>query len=62
MDIKCCGEHVDLALDMIVDEFEEAPFIHNVDNNNDSSTTCQFCQNTAIYVVSNTNSYTTCGQ
>jgi CxxH/CxxC protein (TIGR04129 family) len=61
MDIKCCKEHVDLALDMIVDEFETAPFIRNVDNESKLSTTCEFCQNKAIYVVSNTNSHTTCG-
>jgi CxxH/CxxC protein (TIGR04129 family) len=58
MNISCCQEHVELALDIIVDEFGTAPVIHNVDN---SEKTCEYCQNKAIYVVSNTNSDTTCG-
>ncbi|UOY91348.1 CxxH/CxxC protein [Ectobacillus sp. JY-23] len=50
MKIACCLEHVELALDIIVDEFEAAPVIHNVEN---SSTTCEYCQNKAMYVVCN---------
>lgn len=58
MKLPCCLEHVELALDIIVDECEVPPFIHNVDN---SENTCEFCQNKATYVVSNTDSHTTCG-
>ncbi|WP_028400741.1 CxxH/CxxC protein [Ectobacillus panaciterrae] len=58
MNILCCLEHVELALDIIVDEFETPPVIHNVDN---SLETCEYCQNKAIYVVSNADSDTRCG-
>ncbi|MFX3623283.1 MAG: CxxH/CxxC protein [Ectobacillus sp.] len=61
MDISCCQEHVELALDIIVDEFETAPVIHNINNTDEQEKTCEYCQNRAIYVVSNENSPTTCG-
>lgn len=50
--IKCCEEHVELALDIIVDEYEVAPKIEKIESN-DLSTTCEYCQNTAVYVVTN---------
>lgn len=53
--IKCCEEHVDVAIDTIVDEYEVAPKIEKfiVDKNLDLSTTCEYCQNQAVYIVSN---------
>lgn len=53
--IKCCEEHVDVAIDTIVDEYEVAPKIEkiNVDNSHDLSTSCEYCQNRAVYIVSN---------
>lgn len=59
MNLPCCLEHVELALDIIVDECEVAPVINNVDNS--ERKTCEFCQNEATYVVSNTDSHTICG-
>ncbi|WP_458411530.1 CxxH/CxxC protein [Schinkia sp. CFF1] len=50
--IKCCEEHVELALDIIVDEYEVAPVIEKI-TEGDLSTTCEYCQNKAVYVVSN---------
>lgn len=32
MNLPCCLEHVELALDIIVDECEVAPVINSVDN------------------------------
>lgn len=61
MNIACCQEHVELALDIIVDEFEIPPVIHTVDNDKSAPKTCEYCQNKAIYVVSNENSPTICG-
>lgn len=60
MNLPCCLEHVELALDIIVDECEVAPVINNVDNL-EKEKTCEFCQNEATYVVSNTDSHTICG-
>ncbi|WP_102348093.1 CxxH/CxxC protein [Bacillus sp. Marseille-P3661] len=56
--IKCCLEHVDIALDTIVDDYETAPIIEKVDES-ELSTTCEYCQNSAVYVVSNEYSSTT---
>ncbi|AFV21308.1 MULTISPECIES: CxxH/CxxC protein [Bacillus] len=61
MNLPCCLEHVELALDIIVDECEVAPVINSVDNSEKEKKTCEFCQNEATYVVSNTDSYTICG-
>ncbi|MFP3125572.1 MULTISPECIES: CxxH/CxxC protein [Bacillaceae] len=52
MDIACCQEHVELALDIIVDEFEVAPVIHNVINSGDEKKPCEYCQHDAKYIVS----------
>ena len=46
------NEHIELAIDMTVDEQEAAPIIDKVEANNDMlSTTCSFCENEAIYSV-----------
>lgn len=50
--IKCCEEHIELAIDVIVDEYEVAPIIEKIAAN-ELSTTCEYCQNSAVYVVSN---------
>ncbi len=50
--IKCCEEHIELALDIVVDEHEVAPIMTKIEDEN-LSTTCEFCQNKATYVVGN---------
>ncbi|MEQ2527883.1 CxxH/CxxC protein [Robertmurraya yapensis] len=50
--IYACEEHVDLAIDTIVDEFETFPMLSKVEGE-ELSTTCEYCQNTAVYVVAN---------
>ena len=50
--IYCCEEHVELALDVVVDEFETFPVLTKVDVDN-LSTTCEYCQNIAMYIVAN---------
>jgi CxxH/CxxC protein (TIGR04129 family) len=59
--IKACEEHVELAIDVIVDEEEVAPEINLLTENEKLSTTCEYCQKEAIYVVSNAHSDTICG-
>jgi len=51
--IYCCEEHIDLALDMYVDEHEVPPEMEKVEEEKKLSTSCEFCQNKAIYVVGN---------
>ncbi|MFD1734978.1 CxxH/CxxC protein [Bacillus salitolerans] len=61
MNIHACMEHVDVAIDTIVDECEIAPEIKELNDDEKLSTACEYCQNTAIYLVSNTYSDTICG-
>ncbi|WP_449621014.1 CxxH/CxxC protein [Robertmurraya sp. Marseille-Q9965] len=50
--IYACEEHVELAIDTIVDEFETFPMLSKVEGE-ELSTPCEYCQNTAVYVVAN---------
>jgi CxxH/CxxC protein (TIGR04129 family) len=49
----CCEDHIELAIDMYVDEKELAPEIEKLDNNSKLSTSCEMCTNPAIYIVGN---------
>nr|WP_244094275.1 CxxH/CxxC protein [Jeotgalibacillus salarius] len=53
MRILCCKEHVELALDVVVDETEEVPHLETVDNHEELSTKCEYCDGRAIYIVEN---------
>ncbi|MFZ3590486.1 CxxH/CxxC protein [Bacillus sp. DJP31] len=59
--INACAEHVDIAIDTIVDEYEIAPEIKLLTETEKLSTTCGYCKEKAIYIVSNTYSDTICG-
>ncbi|OCA82456.1 CxxH/CxxC protein [Bacillus sp. FJAT-27225] len=50
--IYCCEEHVDLALDKVVDEHETFPILEKVVVDK-LSTSCEFCQKTSVYIVAN---------
>ena len=41
-----------MAIDDIVDTYQVPPNIEEIEDE-DLSTTCEYCQNTAIYIVSN---------
>ena len=51
--ILCCKDHVELALDEIVDEFEVAPIIRELTEEEKLSTTCGYCDEQPIYIVEN---------
>ncbi|HLU22138.1 MAG TPA: CxxH/CxxC protein [Bacillaceae bacterium] len=51
--IYCCLEHVELALDIIVDEYETAPILQEIESEGKLSTTCEYCNKTATYIVGN---------
>ncbi len=53
MRIFCCKEHVELALDVLIDETEEVPLLKTVDNQVELSTNCEYCNEPAIYLVEN---------
>ncbi|WP_096202917.1 CxxH/CxxC protein [Bacillus sp. FJAT-45350] len=44
-----CQEHIELAMDHVIDEQEVPPVIEKVEGG--LSTVCSFCNGTAIYVV-----------
>ena len=50
--IYCCEEHVDLAIDTVVDEFETFPLLSKVASE-ELSTDCEYCRNSAVYIVAN---------
>ncbi|WP_084278810.1 CxxH/CxxC protein [Anoxybacillus tepidamans] len=48
----CCEEHIELAIDMYVDEIERAPEIIHIPVDKQEKK-CQFCQKQGVYVVGN---------
>ncbi|PWA06624.1 CxxH/CxxC protein [Pueribacillus theae] len=56
--IYCCEEHVDVALDTIVYEEETFPILEKIENTHSLSTTCEYCKNPAVYLVTNERSHT----
>lgn len=52
--IYCCEEHVELAIDIIVDEHETFPVLTKVNEEEKLSTSCEYCRNIAVYIVANT--------
>ncbi|MBN8208842.1 CxxH/CxxC protein [Bacillus sp. NTK071] len=54
MKLVCCEDHVELALDVAVDETGHFPVLEKVQGDEDNlSTTCEYCNNPATYIVSN---------
>jgi len=49
---KCCAQHVELAIDMYVDEKQRAPEILTISVDKKEEI-CDFCEQKAIYVVGN---------
>ena len=52
MKLYCCGEHVELALDIIVDDFGTCPVFKKAEGEL-STTTCEYCKNPVEYIVGN---------
>ena len=46
-----CEEHIELALDIVVDEQELAPTIDKITDKEMLSTKCSFCENGAFYSI-----------
>ena len=56
--IYCCLEHIELALDDLVNETEMPPQLEQIEAEDQLSTTCEYCQKPSAYVVSNDYSHT----
>jgi CxxH/CxxC protein (TIGR04129 family) len=53
MKIICCKDHAELAIDIIVDEFETAPVVELLTEKDELSTACEYCNEPGVYKVSN---------
>ncbi|MDQ0271931.1 CxxH/CxxC protein [Cytobacillus purgationiresistens] len=51
--IYSCEEHIEVAIDTIVDEYETFPKLTKVSDVDNLTTTCEYCQKPAIYIVAN---------
>ncbi|WP_404348629.1 CxxH/CxxC protein [Sutcliffiella horikoshii] len=51
--MKCCLEHIELAMEMYIDEHEEAPILEMLPEDEKLSTTCELCSEPAVYMVGN---------
>jgi len=60
--IYACLDHVELALEAVMDETQSAPLLEELSDTQKLSTTCEYCKDPAIYMVTNTHSHTECGQ
>ena len=49
MVIICCKDHAELAIDIIVDEFETPPVVELLTENDELSTGCEYCDNKGAY-------------
>ncbi|MCK0469817.1 CxxH/CxxC protein [Halalkalibacter sp. APA_J-10(15)] len=46
-----CEEHIELALDIVVDETEHPPIVDKIEQSQKLSTTCSFCKNEPVYTI-----------
>lgn len=54
MDILCCLDHTEVAMDKIIDDLNEAPFLidlKTVENKGFCGKQCEFCEKDAEYLV-----------
>nr|WP_096437964.1 CxxH/CxxC protein [Alteribacter populi] len=47
----CCEEHIDMAIEDIVDYYALPPKIDKLTDEKQLSTTCNYCSNNAFYQV-----------
>jgi len=51
----CCKEHLELAIDHFVDNYEDAPDVYNLDDVTFTAwkapNCCEFCQNESQFLV-----------
>ena len=50
--IYSCEEHVEIALDDIVDKYQTYPVLSQIAVDN-PSTSCEYCEKQAVYMVAN---------
>lgn len=55
----CCLEHVEICMEKVIDEFEQAPTLLLI-STEDCPQVCGHCEKEALYVVANDCSDTKC--
>ncbi|WP_141604332.1 CxxH/CxxC protein [Terrilactibacillus laevilacticus] len=53
MQVYCCFEHIELAFEEVIEEFEQAPNFEKLGDKEKLSTVCVYCSNQADYLVTN---------
>ncbi|WP_353856645.1 CxxH/CxxC protein [Bacillus sp. Bos-x628] len=48
-----CEEHIETVLDMYIDDYEQPPEFRKIEHTHRLSTTCELCDEPAIYIVGN---------
>ena len=61
MMIYCCEEHVEYALEELINKYVTAPQLLPLQQEKLLTTPCGYCGKQAIYVVANEHSHTKCG-
>ncbi|MDV2887390.1 CxxH/CxxC protein [Alkalihalophilus pseudofirmus] len=46
-----CDEHIEVAMDVVVDEYEAAPIIEKLNEADQLSTMCSYCKKPAVYSI-----------
>ncbi|MCM3359715.1 CxxH/CxxC protein [Psychrobacillus sp. FSL K6-4046] len=60
MRIFSCETHINHALDIFVAEEKTFPVMEKINEEKQLSTSCTYCNNSAIYLVAHENDDTTC--
>ncbi|MCD5325644.1 MULTISPECIES: CxxH/CxxC protein [Pontibacillus] len=58
MKLFVCQDHVDRGIDVIVDECETFPNLDQLNKDEQLSTACEYCSESATYIVANAGSNT----
>lgn len=58
MKLYVCEKHTDLAMEKLIDEYETAPLLEKLTENQQLSTACEYCENKPAYLVANIHSST----
>ncbi|MFD2616539.1 CxxH/CxxC protein [Terrilactibacillus laevilacticus] len=53
MRLYCCFEHIELAFEEVIEEYEQAPNFEKLEDKHKLSTRCVYCSNPADYLVTN---------
>lgn len=49
--LYACAEHIETVLDMYIDDHETPPEFRKIEHTHSLSTTCELCDEPAIYIV-----------